>query len=275
MHFLISWPKKPTGFEIHTKGRDFPMTNPKKKNLLIAGCCAAVFLLILLLVSAVDVAAIGPEGTSVGLSHLNGAFHDLTGFREGLYSLTEKLGYLTLLLAAAFACLGVYQLAQRRSLRRVDRELWVLAGLYAAVLVLYVLFERVVINYRPVLMPDGQGPEASFPSSHTMLAVTIWGSAFLLLDCYGMQKPLRIGGQIACCVLGAAIVLGRLLCGVHWLTDILAGLSLGAALLFVFRALLPAAPDRASAPQTPAEAPAPSPADAESYRGRHEKKQRS
>ena len=247
----------------------------RQQSFALSGVFCLLFILLIVLLKTVDIAAIGPADTSVGLSSVNQAVRSAVGMHPAVYKLTQITGYLAILLAVCFALLGGFQLISRRSLSKVDRPLLLLAGLYAAVLVIYVLFEKVIINYRPVLMDGETFPEASFPSSHTMLAVTIRGSAFLLLDSYGMQKPLRIGGQIACCVLGAAIVLGRLLCGVHWLTDILAGLSLGAALLFVFRALLPAAPDRASAPQTPAEAPAPSSADAEAYRGRHEKKQRS
>ena len=211
-----------------------------KKQWMMGGVCFLLFLITLALVLTVDVAAIGPEGTSVGLSRLNGDFHELIGgFRQPLYSLTQKLGYMALAVAAGVACLGVVQMIQRRGLTGMDRRLWLLAGLYAVTAVLYVLFEKVVINYRPVLMEGETAPEASFPSSHTLLACVIWGSAFLLIPRLVRRSDgLRILLRGLCVLFGAATVVGRLLSGVHWLTDILAGLFLGFTLLFLFAGCL-------------------------------------
>ena len=214
-----------------------------KKHLLTAAVCAALFLLLILLVRTVDVAAIGPQGTEIGLSAVNGAVHEAVDYREGWYRLSAGLGYAALALAAFFALLGLKQLVQRKSLFKVDRELLVLAGLYAAVLVLYVLFDKVAVNYRPMLLPGDTEPEASFPSTHTMLACVLYGSASMLAGRYVRGDGLRIGLRLLAGLLLILTVLGRMLSGVHWLTDILGGLLISTTLLALFAAALAAFAD--------------------------------
>lgn len=208
------------------------------KNRVLSACaCGALFLLLIVLVRAVDVAAIGPAGTSVGLSHVNGPIHRALGYSALWYRVSEALGGLTLLVAAAFAVLGIFQLVRGRSLAKVDRELIALGGLYAAVAVLYIFFDKVAVNYRPVLMPGEASPEASFPSSHAMLVCTVMGSAMMLADRYAprrLVRPLRI----ACGAVIAVTVAGRMISGVHWFTDILGGALISAALLLAFSAAL-------------------------------------
>ena len=209
-----------------------------KKHWIAAGVYAALFLALLLCVRSVDVAPIGPMGTSVGLSGANGLFHERIGFHPGLYEATQWLGYLALAVAAAFACAGALQFIRRRSLWKVDREILALGALYIVLGCIYVLFEKLVVNYRPVLLPGETFPAASFPSSHTMLANVIFGSAALLVPRYGKGKTLRTVLFGLCTLLGIATVLLRLFSGVHWLTDIAAGLFLSMALLEVYTAAI-------------------------------------
>ncbi|MBR0082319.1 MAG: phosphatase PAP2 family protein [Clostridia bacterium] len=201
----------------------------------IAAALGVLFLALIAIVKWVDVAAIGPEGTSVGLSHLNGAVASALGFQETWYKITKLTGYVAFAVIAAFAVLGGWQLISRKSLAKVDRKLLFLAGLYVVTAVLYVVFEKVVINYRPVIVPGDAGPEASFPSTHTMLAVVVFGSALLLLPDYLADRRLLLGARCVVCALLLVTVIGRLLSGVHWLTDILGGILLGAFLLAAFR----------------------------------------
>ena len=204
--------------------------------------CAVVFALLTLvliaLVKFVDVAAIGPEATRIGLSHLNGFVHEKTGVNMLFYKVTEVLGILSILVAAAFAVTGGVQLIRRRSIAKVDKEIFALGGLYVAVVALYVLFEKVIINYRPIIMPGAEHPEASFPSSHTMLVIAIMGSTIIVLRKYVRGKGARAALQALCWIVMLATVAGRLLSGVHWLTDILGGIFISAALLSVFAAVI-------------------------------------
>lgn len=209
-----------------------------QRKFIMAGVFALLAIIEILLLRTVDVAAIGPEGTQVGLSHLNGAVHGALGFNAGFFTVSKLLGYAALLLAGLFAALGVFQLIRRRSLEKVDRQLIALCGLYAAVLLVYLLFEKVVVNCRPVIVPGDAAPEPSFPSSHTMLACTILGSAMMVTDHFVRGRTARKAIKWACGIGMAAIIVTRLLSGVHWLTDIVGGLLISAALLCLFSAAL-------------------------------------
>ena len=204
-----------------------------KKKFIIAAVCFGLFLLLILLVKVVDVAPVpAVEGTEIGLSKLNMAIHDLFGEDLGWYKITNLLGYLAILIALCFAAVGGLQLIYRRSILKVDKELLLLGGLYVVTVIFYVLFEKVIVNYRPMLMPDGTGPEASFPSSHTMLSCVILGSGLGLLKKYTKKnKTIQLVLTVLFAVMLALIVAGRLLSGVHWFTDILGGILLSVALL--------------------------------------------
>ena len=211
-----------------------------KKKFIIAAVCFGLFLLLILLVKVVDVAPVpAVEGTEIGLSKLNMAIHDLFGEDLGWYKITNLLGYLAILIALCFAAVGGLQLIYRRSILKVDKELLLLGGLYVVTVIFYVLFEKVVVNYRPMLMPDGTGPEASFPSSHTMLSCVILGSGLGLLKKYTKKnKTIQLVLTVLFAVMLALIVAGRLLSGVHWFTDILGGILLSTALLNAYDGLL-------------------------------------
>ncbi len=209
-----------------------------KNKFVRAAVSGVLFLLLIVLVKKVDVAAVGPAGTSIGLSHLNNAVHGLIGVHMLWYKITNLLGYVSLAAGAAFACLGVKQLAERRSLAKVDRQILALGALFVVIGVIYVLFEKAIVNYRPVIMAGETAPEASFPSSHTVLACVIFGSIAMMLKDYIKDKNLASALQNACLVLLLIAVLGRLISGVHWFTDILGGIFLSAALLLAFSGVL-------------------------------------
>jgi len=203
-----------------------------------AASAGLLFLILIFLVRNVDVAAIGPEGTSVGLSQINQAVSDWFGVNFAWYDITEVLGYAALLVALGFALTGLVQLLRRKSFGRIDKPILALGILYVCVFAVYALFEVLVVNYRPIVMPGDAFPEASFPSSHTMLAFTILGSTAILLKRFVANRGIRIAAQALCVAVIAVIVCGRLASGVHWFTDILGGVLISAALLFMFSGLL-------------------------------------
>lgn len=208
-----------------------------KVKLLAMGISGVLFFALLLMVRSYDVAAIGPMGTEIGFAQLNGGVHDALGTNLFWYDLTEVFGFLALGICGLFGFAGLVQLLKRRSLKEVDPEILALGIFYVLVIGCYVLFELVIVNYRPVMMPGATEVEASFPSSHTMLICSVMGSTALVLKKYIKGDALRMGLQVGCIIIAGVTVAGRLLSGVHWFTDILGGVLLSCALLALFSLL--------------------------------------
>ena len=200
----------------------------------LGAACMVLFLIFIVLVKTVNVAPIGPQETSVGFSAINGAFHALTGFSKLWYLLAKGLGILAILVVAFFAGVGLFQLIKRRGIQNVDRTILATGGLYAVMLMFYVLFEKVVINYRPIIMEGETAPEASFPSSHTLMGCVVFGSAIMIAGRYFGKTLTAYILQILAGILLLVAVISRLVCGVHWLTDIVGGVLLSGALLSVY-----------------------------------------
>ncbi len=139
--------------------------------------------------------------------------------------------------------IGLLQLIQRRSLFKVDASIIVL-GIYAIVIGVYVLFEFYIVNYRPILI-DGY-LEASYPSSHTMLACCFMAAAMLECRMLVKDRMINIIVQVISLIIMAVIVIGRLISGAHWFTDIIGGLLISGALimgLYSVLSILPKASD--------------------------------
>ena len=206
-----------------------------KKNwkLMIGALFFVLFLLLIVLLKTVDVELDGATGKPIGLSGLNFAARDAIGEHYALYDLTEYLGYFAILVAAGFAIWAFVRFCFARfDLRKMGFDFLVLAALYLAVLLFYVFFELVVINYRPVLL-DGAA-EASFPSSHTMLSITVFVSAATVLYRRFTPRVSQIVFSLPFWVVAVFVAVLRLFSGVHWLTDIVGGVLLSLSLVFLF-----------------------------------------
>ena len=214
------------------------MIGMKHRKLLTAGIGLLLTVILIALVRLVDVAPIGADGTCIGLSHLNQFVFDLFGVNMLWYNITDWLGVAAVLTGFVFAVTGLVQLIKRRSLLKVDREILSLGGLYIVVIGLYLFFENVIVNYRPIIMPDNTRPEASFPSSHTMLVCVIMGSAAMLINRYIRNKPLNRILRAVCYVIIGVTVVGRLIAGVHWFTDILGGILISVTLLSLYEEVI-------------------------------------
>ena len=214
------------------------MNNKNTVNLTVSAVTFALFIILIILVKTVDVAAVGPAGTVIGLSSVNSAVHELFGLNMVWYDITKYLGAFAILVALGFAGMGMWQLIKRKSIAEVDKEILTLGGLYAVVVALYALFEVVIINYRPVIMPDNTVPEASFPSSHTMLICVVIGSAVMLTDRYVKNNRLCMLLKAIGIAIIIITVVGRLICGVHWLTDIIGGVLISISLLTLYSSLI-------------------------------------
>lgn len=207
----------------------------KRKSFFVGLCMLALFVVWTLLVSFVDVRAIGPQGSTVGFGALNYFIHNLTGVSMTLYIITDWLGLVPIVTALSFAILGLVQLIKRKSLLRVDYSILALGVFYIAVIVIYVLFEIVVINYRPILI-DG-ALESSYPSSTTILVMTIMPTAMMHLKCRIKNLIFKRILFVVACIFTAFMVIGRLLSGVHWVSDIIGGLILSIGLVLMYYSL--------------------------------------
>ena len=209
------------------------MNKQQKQKFYLAAGFLAAFVLWTAAVCLIDVQAIGPQGSSVGLAAVNRWFHERTGVHMSLYTITDRLGLVPLGFVAGFALLGLIRWIGCKALRKVDFSLLVLGGFYLAVLAGFVLFELFPVNYRPVLI-DGV-LEESYPSSTTMLVMCVIPTAVLQLQGRIKNRTLRRGVILLSAAFLVFMVLGRLLSGVHWLSDIIGGglLSAGLVMLYV------------------------------------------
>lgn len=199
-----------------------------KKNILICILLVLISIIYTILVKYVDTSIIGPNDSVVGFSSLNSFVFNLTGNNMTLYKITEVLGFIPILIALMYAVIGLIQVIDRKSLK-VDKELIALGILYVVVILIYVFFEKCIINYRPVLI-DGI-LEASYPSSHTLLSICICGSALLINKYLFSNKKIYRYINIVSIISMVLIVLGRLLSGVHWVSDIIGSIIISITLL--------------------------------------------
>ncbi len=204
----------------------------KKNNLtLILIITFLIAITYTILVKIVDVAAIGPNNTEVGFSTINGFFHNLTGYNDFWYKLSKYLGIIPFLIVFCYGIIGLKQLIIKKSLKKVDKRIIVLGIFYVIIGLCYVLFEKIIINYRPVILEGVL--EASYPSSHTVLAITICASS-LLISKYYFKNPINNIIDTITWIIMIFIVIARLLSGVHWLTDIIGGILISNFLLVLY-----------------------------------------
>ena len=208
-----------------------------KKNR-VKGMTAGILLLLAfvlwtVLIMKVDVQPIGPLESSVGFAGVNGWFHQLTGVHMSIYTITDWLGLVPIIICACFGVLGLIQLIQRKSLMKVDPDIILLGIYYILVILGYLIFEMIPINRRPVLI-DGI-LEASYPSSTTLLVMSVMPTLIFQANRRVKNENPRKTLVIGSVLFAAFMVIGRTVSGVHWLTDIIGAILLSAGLYLVYR----------------------------------------
>ena len=190
------------------------------------------FLLWTVLIRCVDVQAAGPNRTKVGFAAFNLWFHELTGVHMTIYTITDWLGLIPIIICMGFGVLGLVQLIKRRSLLTVDFDILLLGAYYVVVILGDLLFEMVPINYRPILI-DGN-LEASYPSSTTLLVLSVMPSLKYQIDKRIANPVTRKAIAVFVIVFSAFMVVGRLIAGVHWITDIIGSVFLSSGLFMIY-----------------------------------------
>ena len=207
-----------------------------KKQIMISTMLFLSFVIFTILVKTIDVKPIGPNSTSVGFSTLNGFMLNKIGVNMIFYKITQVLGLIPILIAALYGIKGIIQLVKRKSLFKVDSEIMILGIFYAITIIIYLFFEKFIVNYRPVLM-DGK-LEASYPSSHTMISIFISLSSIIVNRYLIKNSNINKKINIFILIVMFLIVIGRTISGVHWFSDILGVLLISAFLVKSFDTLL-------------------------------------
>lgn len=214
----------------------------KNKKLAITIALAVVTLFYTILVAAIDRKPIGPEGSKVGWSSLNGSFRDAIGQHAAWDKITDVLLVLAILVALSFVAIGVIQLIQYKNIFKVDKTIWAMAGLYVLMAIVYIVFDKIIkVNMRPIIEEGGK-LECSYPSSHVLVICTILGSAYVAwgqIRFFEERKMILEIARIAAIGIMALAVAGRLASGVHWFTDIVGGMFFAATLISAYIAAVP------------------------------------
>lgn len=205
-----------------------------KTRFLLACGLLASFILWTWAVTVVNVRPIGPMGSCVGFAALNGYVHHLTGVHLTLYTITDRLGLVPAAVCIGFAIFGLCQWLRRGSPFRVDSDILLLGIFYLAVIACYLLFEELPVNYRPTLINGIL--EVSYPSSTTLLVLTVMPTAALQLHTRIQNLILRRFAVGTAVLFTTFMVIGRLLSGVHWLTDLIGGVLLSGGLVLLYDA---------------------------------------
>ena len=203
-----------------------------RKSFIVSMCLLTAFVLWTVAIYFVDVRAIGPQGSSVGFAGINGFVHNLMGVHWGLYNITDWLGLVPIFVCMGFGILGLVQWIKRKSICKVDHDILILGGFYIITIAAYLLFESVVINYRPELINGYL--EASYPSSTTLLVMCVMPTAVMQFNSRIKNKVLRNIVVVTIIAFIAFMVIGRLVSGVHWFTDIVGGALLSAGLVTMY-----------------------------------------
>lgn len=202
--------------------------NSKRRNFFISAILILLAIGFTVLVKVVDVKQVGVNETSIGFATVNQFVFNLFGVNMIWYHITDWLGLVPIFMAMAYALIGLIQLVKRKSLFKVDKEIITLGIFYVVVIALYLFFERVIVNYRPVLM-DGF-IEASYPSSHTLMTICLCGSSIIVNRKLFNNKITKFMNILSIAIILITII-GRLISGVHWFTDIIGGIFISIALL--------------------------------------------
>ena len=189
--------------------KDVGMKDKGKRELMPGLVLLAGFIVWTILIRHIDVQRAGPGG------------------------ITDWLGLVPIFICMGFGLLGLAQLIKRRSLLRVDPDILLLGVYYVAVILGYLLFEMVPINYRPILIEGNL--EASYPSSTTLLVLSVMPTLKFQADRRVMSAVLRKAITIFVIVFSSFMVIGRLISGVHWATDIIGSVLLSAGLFMIYR----------------------------------------
>jgi undecaprenyl-diphosphatase len=208
-----------------------------KRRIFFTGfACIVAFVLWTILMQVIDVQNIGVNGTKVGFATLNNWFHSFTGVNMTLYTITDWLGLVPIFICMFFCMFGFVQLIKRKSLLKVDFSLVILGVYYIIIILCYLTFEIISINYRPILINGFM--EASYPSSTTLLVLCVMPTLVLQVNRRLENDRIRRITSILTILFSLFMVIGRLISGVHWITDIIGSILLSTGLFCIYKSVV-------------------------------------
>lgn len=208
----------------------------KRKSFYAGLGLLVLFIIWTVALRIVNVGSIGPQGSSVGFATLNKTVHNITGVHMSLYTITDWLGLVPICFIMGFGILGLCEWIKRKNLFKVDYSILTLGGFYIIVMAVYIFFEMFVVNYRPILINGIL--EASYPSSTTMLVMCVMPTAIMQFNVRIKSNIVKKCVNILIIAFIAFMVIGRLLSGVHWFSDIIGGALLSAGLVLLYHAII-------------------------------------
>ena len=209
--------------------------NKLKRNFLLSLFFILLAIIFTMLVKVVDVKQIGVNKTNIGFATVNKLVFEYIGVNIIWYHITDWLGLIPIFIAMIYALIGVIQLIKRKSIFKVDKEIIILGIFYIIVIIIYIFFEKIIINYRPILIEGFL--EVSYPSSHTLMTICLCGSSIIINKKKFSNKSIRFMNILSLTII-LITVIGRLLSGVHWFTDIIGGILISIALLMTLYSLM-------------------------------------
>ena len=183
-------------------------------------------------VMRVDVKTVGVNGSNIGLSGLNIWFHNLTGVNMFLYCYTDLLSIIPLAVCGLFGFIGFYQLVNRKSILKVDHDILVLGCYYVIVIGVFLMFEQIPINYRPILIEGKM--DVSYPSSTTLLVLCVMPTLIEQINRRLKNRSMIKIISFITLIYSLLMVFFRLMSGVHWFSDIIGGILLSISLILVY-----------------------------------------
>jgi undecaprenyl-diphosphatase len=112
-------------------------------------------------------------------------------------------------------------------IRRRNREVfWFMAAVGLGEILLNNLIKIIVRRDRPEVLQLMDADGFSFPSGHTAAAAACWSAVALVL---GRDRPRAVRAVLAggAALIAIVVATSRALLGVHWVSDVVAGLALG------------------------------------------------
>lgn len=202
----------------------------KKASIILSSIFGFLFLLLLILVKFIDVQE-SSIGKNIGLYTLNNLLlpKKPIAILGTISTLCMLIGFLSL---AFTLSLFIYRLCTEHNYKKIFSDYYPYILSTLLIVIFYLFFEVAIVNYRPILV-DGQY-EASFPSSHIFITITLLFTSDAIINDYFKNKTLKIITLSLSSIISLITFFGRILSMNHWFTDCLAGVILSIVLISLF-----------------------------------------